>query len=100
MIGVLIEQTGEGKQTLFLVSILRMLILSWVWKIQEKKKKGYKVGIYFCLGDIMKSRITSEEIIKIKGQEWILMKYTLKSLIENKIKFQKAEWNIGNEGRY
>lgn len=26
--------------------------------------------------------------------------HTLKSLIENKIKFQKAEWNIGNEGRY
>lgn len=34
-----------------------------------REKKGYKVGIYFCLGDIMKSRITSEEIIKIKGQE-------------------------------
>ena len=48
---------------------------------REKKKKGYKFGICFCLGDVMKSRITSEEIIKIKGQEWILMKCTLKSVI-------------------
>ena len=29
-----------------------------------REKNGYKVGIFFCLVNVMKSRITSEEIIE------------------------------------